>query len=217
MCCIVGLGILMVVGRLRRLLGLGRSGETTVLFAPVARRPAPGQPPLCEPSPVIESRSEPVSVLRYCALAVAVCLIGVPVLALSGVVQNTGSATAWSVRSACYLAVIVVALALSRSIPLWRAPRGVGTLLIVLGAVIFELGVLDMHAFGLFDFAGPNMMGDMVFHNLGPVIAMAGGLALLYGSSGRNATSWRSPRSTDTVARPEPSAVTVSSTPPITA
>lgn len=179
-CCIVGLVVLVVVGRVRRLLGLTRSGGEVVLFAPVASRPAPGQAPALESAPVAEAVPGVVSVLRYCALAVAVCLVGVPLLVLGGVVQNTGSAAAWLARSACYLGVILAAVVFSRSIPVWRAPRGAGTLLIVLGAVVFELGVLDMHAFGLFDFAGDDLVGDMVFHNLGPVIAMAGGLLMLY-------------------------------------
>ena len=43
-CCIVGLAIMMVLGRLRRIFGGGDA--PAVLFAPVAQRPAPGQMPV---------------------------------------------------------------------------------------------------------------------------------------------------------------------------
>jgi hypothetical protein len=50
-----------------------------------------------------------------------------------------------------------------------RNPRGAGWLLVVVGAVIFELGVFDMHVFRLFE----------IDH-------------MLYGAVGRSSTSRRS-------------------------
>jgi hypothetical protein len=209
-CCIVGFVILAAVGRIRRLLG---RAEEPMLFAPVAQRPAPGQT-LMAVAPVADPRPES-PVLRYCAVGIAICLIGTPALVFAGAAQNTGPTWMWLVRSAVYLAVIVATLRLGRSLALWSAPPGAATLLIIVGAVIFELGVLDMHIFRLFDLDS-NLLAYMVFHNIGPAVATAGGLVLLYGSLGRRTTSRRPSRSTLTSALPSSPAVTLSSTPPIT-
>lgn len=193
-CCIVGLLILTTVGRLRRLLGLGVS-ETPALFAPVAQRPAPGQA-LAAAAAVAEPAAQPprdATVLGYGAAAVAFCLLAGPLLVLSGAAENTGSASAWMLRNLCYLAVIVAAVALSRSMGLWRVHRGPGPLMIVVGAVIFELSLMDMHVFGVLKMDHANVMAGMVFHGVGPILVLTGGLALLngspYGSTGRSTTS----------------------------
>lgn len=182
-CCIVGLLIFSVVSRVRRAVG-GRADEP-VLFAPVASRPAPGQAP--QPVAVRAAPLEPSRVispvLRYCVLAIAMCLVGYPLLAFVGMVENTGSFVGWALRSILYLGAIVAAVLLSRSGPVWRAPRGVGTLLIVAGAVVFELGMLDMHVFRLVAVDRSNILALMAFHNAGPALAMAGGAVLLYGAS----------------------------------
>lgn len=217
-CCIVGLLILSLVGRLRR--AVGRPAAEPVLFAPVARRAAPGQ---TLPEPVVAAAEagtapprEDSPVLRYCAMGIAVCLVGYPLLARSGWVIDTGSTFAWGMRSLMYLAVLVAAAMLSRSAVIWRAPSGPGALLIVVGAIVFELGMLDMHVFRLFTIDSANVTALMVFHNAGPALAMIGGAVLLYGAAGRRSTSTRSSRSTDTSARPSSPAVTLSSTPPVT-
>lgn len=210
-CCIVGLLIMAALGRVRRLLG---RVETTSLFAPVAQRPAPGQTLVTAE----RERTDPLPdspVLAYCAVGIALCLIGTPVLVFGGAVQSAASMWMWLLRSGSYLAVIVAALRLRRTWTIWRAPRGLGTLLIVVGAVVFELGVLDMHVFRLFSLDS-NLLAYGAFHNIGPALAMIGGLVVAYGSLGRNRTSWRSPRSTVTSAQPSSPAVTVSSTPPLT-
>jgi hypothetical protein len=221
-CCIVGLLILMAVGRIRRALG---HGETTMLFAPVAQRPAPrlaetGPPATAQrPSAGLVDvdrglRADSVAVFRYAAVGIALCLIAAPALVWSGAAVNTGSAAAWLLRSCLYLVIIVAAVGLGRSAVVLRAPRGAGSLLIVVGVIAFELGLIDMHVFGLFDFVGTNVLPDLVFHNAGPVLAMVGGLVLVYGAAGRRKTSHRSSRSTVSSARPWSSAVTVPSTPP---
>jgi len=213
-CCIVGLLILSVVGRLRR--AVGGPVEAPVLFAPVARRAAPGQ---TVPEPVYadaDAMPATAAVFRYCALGVALCLAAAPLLVWTGVLENTASTAMWLLRGGCYVALIGVAIILSRSVPILRGLRGTGWLLVVLGAVIFESGVADMHVFRLIEVDHGNLVGDMVFHNVGPVIAMIGGLVLLYGAAGRRSTSSRSSRSTVTSAQPSSSAVTVSSSPPVT-
>ena len=80
----------------------------------------------------------------------------------------------------------------------------------------FEFGVLGMHVFRKFEVENENIMGDLAFHEAGPVVTKIGGLVLLYGAAGRRTTSRRSSRSTVTSARPSSSAVTLSSSPPIT-
>ncbi|MEI6252367.1 MAG: hypothetical protein WCP30_06135 [Mycobacteriaceae bacterium] len=212
-CCIVGLFILAVVGRVRRAFG---AVETPMVFAPVAQRPAPGQS-LPQPMSVAADPSPAgAAVFRYAAAGVALCLTAAPLLVWLGVLENTGSTTTWLLRGVCYLLLIGLAVVLSRSVGLLRGFRGPGWLLVVLGAVIFESGVADMHLFRVIEVDHGNIVGDMVFHNVGPLIAVIGAVVLLYGAAGRRSTSSRSSRSTVTSARPSSSAVTVSSTPPVT-
>ena len=214
-CCIVGLLILSVVNRIRRAAG-GRLAEPA-LFAPVARRPAPGEavPQPLAPS-AVAADAVTSAVFRYCAVGVALCLVAAPLLVVAGVLENTGSTAVWLLRGVCYLALIAVAVVSSRSVGLLRNLRGPGWLLVVLGAVVFESGVVDMHLFRVIEVDHGNLLGDMVFHNVGPLIAVIGGLVLLYEAAGRRKTSRRSSRSTLTSAQPSSSAVTVSSTPPVT-
>jgi len=215
-CCIVGLLILSVVNRIRRAAG-GRIDEPA-LFAPVARRPAPGEalPQPLAPTAIAASRAVTSAVFRYCGLGVALCLVAAPLLVFAGVLENTGSTAVWLLRGVCYLALIAVAVVLSRSVGLLRNLRGPGWLLVVLGAVVFESGVVDMHLFRVIEVDHGNLLGDMIFHNVGPLIAVIGGLVLLYEAAGRRKTSRRSSRSTVTSAQPSSSAMTVSSTAPVT-
>ena len=216
-CCIVGLLIMMAVGRIRRALG-GGARDADVVFAPVARRPAPGQVLPGLPVPVCESAPVPAGapIFRYAAVGIALCLIAAPALVWTGVAVNTAAVQTWLVRSALYLAVIIAAVVLGRTATVLRAPAGAASLLIVVGVIVFELGLIDMHLFRLFDITAGDLLGDMIFHNAGPALAMVGGLVLVYGEAGRSMTSRRSSRSTVTSARPSSSAVTVSSTPPVT-
>ncbi|MCX6488425.1 MAG: hypothetical protein NT156_10775 [Mycobacterium sp.] len=218
-CCIVGLLIFAVVGRIRRVFG-GGADDTSMLFAPVAQRPAPGQSMAACVSVLADAgvarRPETTPTFRYCSIGIAICLIAAPALVWSGIMANTGSPASWLLRGGCYLVLALVAFRLSRSATILRAPSGAGTLLVIIGAVIFELGVIDMHVFRLFEIDHENIMGDMVFHSAGPVVAMLGGLVLLYGAAGRSITSRRSSRSTLSTAQPSSSAVRVSSTPPVT-
>jgi len=218
-CCIVGLLIFAVVGRVRRAFGGGAgAGDATMLFAPVAQWPAPGQTVAASAVAGADADGPPktAAVFRYCALGIAICLIATPMLVWSGVMENSGSPAMWLLRDSCYVALIVVMIKLSRSATILGAHRGAGTLLVIVGAVIFELGVIDMHVFRLFEIHHGNSMGDLVFHNAGPVLAVIGGLVLLYGAAGRSRTSRRSSSSTVTSAQPSSSAVTVSSTAPVT-
>lgn len=205
------------VGRVRRLFG-ARSVPTSDLFAPVARRPAPGETlppaPAIGPDPGrVPARS---AVLGYCAIGIALVLLGAPALIATGLLTNTGLAGQWLLRTVCYAAAVGAALGLRNSMAIWRAPRGAGPALVIAGTIIFELGVLDMHVFRVIAIDSSNILQMFVFHNIGPVVAIIGGAVLGYGSLGRSNTSWRSSRSIDTSAQPSSSAVTVASTPPLT-
>lgn len=209
---------MMVLGRIKRLAG---RGEVPALFAPVAQRPSalgaarPGGDVAATPV-AAATGSRPTAVFRYAAAGVALCLVAVPMLVWTGILENSGSPAMWLLRTTCYLALIAVALMLSHAVPFGRRARGVGWALIASGAVIFETGILDMHFFGLIQVDHHNLIGDAVFHNVGPALALAGGAVLFYGAAGRTKISRRSSRSTVTSARPSSSAVTVSSTPPTT-
>ncbi len=220
-CCIVGLLIMMAVGRIRRAIGRAPSdSDVATLFAPVAQRPAPGAERLA-PAPAIsdlidgDGKPASASVFQYAAVGIALSLIMAPALVWIGAAANTAAVHTWLLRSVLYLVVIVAAVLLGRTAAVLRAPRGAASLLIVVGVIVFELGLADMHLFQLFDIEA-GLTGDMVFHNVGPALAIAGGLMLLYGAAGRSRTSRRPSRSTVTSARPSSSAVTVSSTPPVT-
>lgn len=179
-CCIVGLLIMTLVGRFRRAVG---PAPKPALFAPAAQRPAPGQTlvaaSIVDP-PVTPERPDTAAVFGYAALATAGCLLAVPVLVWAGLLENTGSTAMWLARGVCYSLAIAVAVMLSRSVPLWRNARGPGWLLVIAGAVLFETGVLDMHVFRLIEVDHGNLLGDMVFHNIGPALAVIGGLVLGY-------------------------------------
>ena len=212
-CCIVGLLIMAAVARIRRALGL-RPTEIEVLFAPVARRPTPGETleAVAAPEPALPAGT---AVFRYCALGVGLATAITPAMVASGVAQNSATAGAWLLRTLSYVVLIAVALTLSRTVGLGRRLTGSGWLLIAAGALVFELGILDMHVFGLFAMDHADTAA-IVFHNIGPALMLTGGLILLYGLAGRTITSRRSSRSTLTSAQPDASAVTVSSTPPVT-
>ncbi|HOB49022.1 MAG TPA: hypothetical protein PKK01_06870 [Mycobacterium sp.] len=218
-CCILGLMLMAAIGRVRRM--FGRQVPAADLFAPVARRPAPGEvwpvvPIEVLPPVPIGGAPRRSAVLGYCALGIVVVLVGAPALVATGLLTNTGSAGQWLLRSACYVAAVVTALVLRRSTALWRAPSGVGPALVILGTIIFELGVLDMHIFRVIAVDNSNMLQMFAFHNVGPALAIIGGVVLGYGSLGRTSSSWRPSRSILTSAQPSSSAVTMVSTPPLT-
>lgn len=216
-CCILGLVVLAAIARVRRM--FGARAVPAELFAPVARRPAPGE--TLPPAPVVGggpdlSVSEQSAVLGYCAAGIALVLVGTPALVGVGTVSNAGSVGQWLLRGGCYAVAIAAALALRRSTAIWRTPRGAGPALVIMGTIIFELGVLDMHVFGVIAIDSSNIVQMFVFHNIGPAVAIIGGAVLGYGSLGRTRSSWRLPRSTGTSAQPSSSAVTVASTAPLT-
>ncbi len=218
-CCIVGLLILAVVRGARRVLGFGHD-DISVLFAPTARRPPPGSTLTVSPGAVAEPKpAKPwpgTRLFEYAAFGIAIYMVAVTVLLWTGAAQNTGSPLAWIVRTGFYIALILGAVRLARSSVRSDARRDASWMLIAIGAAFFEFSLLDMHAFGLIQIAHGDTSWDIVFHNFGPVVALAGAVVLLRKDVGRRVTSSRSARSIFTSARPSASAVTVSSTPPRT-
>lgn len=176
-CCIVGLLIMMAVGRIRRAIGRApNDSDVATLFAPVARRPAPGAERLAPAAAIshhVDGDGKPASasVLRYAAVGIALSLIMAPVLVWIGAAANTAAMQTWLLRSGLYVLVIVAAVLLGRTAAVLRAPRGAASLLIVVGVIVFELGLADMHLFRLFDIEA-GLAGDMVFHNVGPAPAV---------------------------------------------
>lgn len=120
---------------------------------------------------------------------------------------------AWVLRTGCYLGLLLAAVCLSRPRQRLDARKRAGWALIAVGAAIFELGVLDMHLFGVIQIAHGNPLWDIVFHNVGPALALAGTFLLLRAGAGRGVTSSRSSRSTPMSARPSASAFAVPLTP----
>ncbi len=218
-CCIVGTLILLAVRGVRRRPGVG-PGNAAALFAPVAYRPGagvaavvPGRCATAAVEPSARGARRRAGLFGYCALGVAVSLAAVPLLIWVGVARNAGTPAVWLARNAFYVALAIAVLGLSRQVTRFSTPRGVGWLLMAVGMVTFELGVLDMHVFRVFRFADEYVPWDGLFHDAGPLLAAAGALLVV----GQRVTSRRPSRSTSTSAQPSTSAMTVSSTPPVTA
>jgi hypothetical protein len=219
-CCVVGLLIFAGVRWARRLLGSAPT-EMHAHFAPMASRPAPGEVPEASRRPVraespAVAREAPAGLFAYFAAGIAVYLIALMVLLWTGAAQSVGGPLAWVVRTGCYLGLLLAAVRLSRPRQRLDARRGAAWALIAVGAAIFELGVLDMHLFGVIEVAHGNPLWDIAFHNFGPALALTGAFLLLRAGAGRSVTSSRSSRSTSTRARPSASAFAVPVTPPRT-
>jgi hypothetical protein len=159
-------------------------------------------------------RKEPVGLFQYFAAGIALYLVALMVLLWTGAAQSVGGPLAWGVRTGCYLGLLLVAVRLSRPRQRLDARRGAAWALIAVGAAVFELGVLDMHLFGVIEIAHGNPLWDIVFHNFGPALALAGAFLLLRAGAGRSVTSSRSSTSTSTSARPSASALAVPRTRP---
>lgn len=172
MVCCLTFGALLAVFRRTWLLLTGRRPERVARFAPVAYRPAPGEPmPAMCPQ---EALPAAIPLMRWAAAGVVLYLVAVGVLLWLEVAGSEASAAVWVLRTALYLAVLLLALRLARSsIPRERlAPWA----LITVGLVCFELGILDMHLFALLEIGSP--LGDLAFHGLPVAAALAGAILL---------------------------------------
>ena len=190
-CCIA---IALIIGIGRRGLYAPAPGRRPVDpgFAPPASRPAPGgaqeRPapggapdtsspvaPTPAPEPSLTAR-----VLAFAAVGAAVYAAGVAALGALGIATAAPHpAVSWLVRDAVVIALAAVAFAAAGGGTAFaRSPDPVALALIGLGGAWFWLGVLDMHAFGLFQIARGELLADLAFHGAGSA-AMALGAARL--------------------------------------
>jgi hypothetical protein len=190
LCCVaVGFVIATILRAWRRL--TGRGPEPTSVFAPTARRPAPGgaaalAPPQAAPEPgeARAGRRSPAAVLRFAAAGVALYIVAVPALAALGAADLGGAFALWALRSAVFAVVAATLLVASGTAP--RPPgalRGrhlAGCALLGLGLAWLELGLLDMHAFGLLRIEGGGAGAEVAFHGAA-VLAIALGWVLSAG------------------------------------
>ena len=185
LCCVaVGFVIATILRAWRRI--TGRGPEPTSVFAPPARRPAPGsaaafappRPPAAVPGAAGRS---PAAVLRFAAAGVALYAVSVLALAALGAADLQAGAGRWALRSAVFAAVAATLLVASGTAPSPAGPlprrRLAGCALLGLGLAWLELGLLDMHLFGLVRIAGGGAGWDVAFHGAG-VVAIAAGWAL---------------------------------------
>ena len=216
-CCVVGLLIFAGVRWARRLLGSERN-DMHAHCAPMATRPVPGGiseaslRPVLAKSPAVGHKAS-IGLFLYFGAGIGVYLVAVMVLLWTGAAQSVGAPLAWILRTGCYLGLLLAAVCLSRPRQRLDARKRAGWALIAVGAAIFELGVLDMHLFRVIQIAHGNPLWDIVFHNVGPALALAGTFLLLRAGAGRGVTSSRSSRSTPMSARPSASAFAVPLTP----
>lgn len=175
-CCIAIAFVIALVRRAWFAVVPGRA-PTEALFAPSARRPAPGEvaPPSERPAPAPARSTD----LPLCLGAVAVTTVFyasvVAVLRWTGVAEPaTAPLVGWAARDAVLAGIGVVAAVLAAmrfdgsAVP----KTGPAAVLLGAGAAWFGLGVLDMHAFGLFELAPVAM--DLAFHGAGLAAMVAG-------------------------------------------
>ena len=170
-CCVVGLLIFAGVRWARRLLGSERN-DMHAHCAPMATRPVPGGiseaslRPVLAKSPAVGHKAS-IGLFLYFAAGIGVYLVAVMVLLWTGAAQSVGAPLAWVLRTGCYLGLLLAAVCLSRPRQRLDARKRAGWALIAVGAAIFELGVLDMHLFGVIQIAHGNPLWDIAFHNVG--------------------------------------------------
>ncbi|AZG46548.1 hypothetical protein [Gordonia insulae] len=178
-CCVVAAFVLLIAQRVMP----WRSRCDDGGFAPVATRTgSPGsdvEAPSTTAVPELDQRSAALSwTARSVAASTAVYLVAAAALLASGLGADTGTVTAWVVRSLALVATIVVLLHLSTRIrrrgydPSTRAQIvGYGAM----GAGIAGLGlmVIDMHLLHLYHVHGT--VAHLVMQGL-PVLAVFGGM-----------------------------------------
>ncbi|CAM3886610.1 hypothetical protein SMNI109538_18195 [Smaragdicoccus niigatensis] len=147
-------------------------------FAPVAHRPAPGT------APVVATVAPPAPIRRGAMFAPA--LVGFAVNSLLYVVFvvgliDTGVAIGndgpWALRTAGFVIAALIALFLAARTA-DATHRHPAVWLIGAGAAWWLLGLVDMHAFGLFDIRG-GIPADLAFHGSGAVLIVVGAIAFV--------------------------------------
>jgi hypothetical protein len=209
LCCIA---IAFVIGTVRQgwrtLTFAGDTGPVTPL-PPAARRPQPGAAPVApSPEPARTRRRWESDVLtparaalelRFAAAGIAFYAGVIALLGIAGAADGSAGATGWILRDALFVVLAVMALIVARSCagsaPSPRGRERLACALMGAGAVWLELGLLDMHFFGLFDIAHGALVWDALFHGAAAV-AFAAGWALLVTDTGVRTQTWRHELST---------------------
>ena len=172
LCCVAfGLVVASILRAFRRV--TGRGPEVTTVFAPPARRPAPGAPAAPPPAPVTPPRAPAPArartgragpILRATAAGGAVYLVAVAALLAAGAASTSAGGATWTLRSLAYLVAAAGALIAAAAAPSPAAPvakrETLGCALVGAGAAWLELGLLDMHLFGLLRIGG-GLGGDV--------------------------------------------------------
>lgn len=181
LCC---LALIVVVGCLRwlwfALPGTGHPQEPG--FAPPARRAAPGDTPASSPPVTATRRPRSIRrpILHGVAVGVAAYAVFVPMLGAVGIAQALVPGFAmWVARDLALGALAVAAVMLAKAGPMLPRDRETaGWALLGAGAAWGPVGLIDMHVLGMFEIAHGSMGWDVVFHGLGSLAALGGGLAV---------------------------------------
>ncbi|MEU1981802.1 hypothetical protein [Nocardia sp. NPDC019395] len=199
-------GTLMALGYRIRVWFTRRGAGPVQLFAPPARRPAPGQTIPAPSAPVTVRISRRPRMLLWVAAGIVTYLAGIAVLlALGWVDSSTGTSgwTAHTLTSAGFALAIFCLLRIAAggvAEPSSSLREHLGCALVGIGLVWFVLGIVDMHVLGLFhldpgsadvpaDHAHAHThstmpahhsttMWDWGFHGIGPVFVVLGWSAL---------------------------------------
>lgn len=180
LCCAL---LILVLGVFREawflLPGRSRSVEG---FAPVARRPAPG-----EPMPAVADfpRERPgrtagllvagsIGTITYAALGYVLLLVG-------PLEPGSATAPAWVVRDVVLAALALLAAGAAVLAPTVTTPpepaETRGAWLCGIGAAWWSLGLADLHVFGVVGIGG-GLVVDLLFHGAGLALLLAGGALL---------------------------------------
>ena len=181
LCCLV---LIVVVGCLRwlwfALPGTGHPQEPG--FAPPARRAAPGDTPASSPpvTATLRPRSIRSPILHGVAVGVAAYAVFVPMLGTVGIAQTLVPGFAmWVARDLALGALAVAGVMLAKAGPMLPRDRETaGWALLGAGAAWGPVGVIDMHVLGMFEIAHGAIGWDVVFHGLGSLAALGGGLTV---------------------------------------
>ncbi|MGI5218105.1 hypothetical protein [Nocardia sp. CA-290969] len=199
LCCVVA-GTLMAVGYRIRVWFTRRGAGPIQLFAPPARRPAPGQTVPGPSVPATVRISRRPRILRWAALGTIMYPAGIAGLLALEWAHTVTAAAGWGIRTAALIAAMGAVLwavrigAATVVEPLSSLREHLGCALVGVGLVWFVLGIIDMPVLGLFHL-GPGAadhahahfantahhsttLWDWIFHGIGPVLVVLGWSAL---------------------------------------
>ena len=208
LCCIA---VAFVIGMVRqgwRSLTLAGDTGPAAPLPPAARRPQPGAAaaPAAPAPPTPRSRWESDVLtraraaleLRFAAAGIVLYTAALALLLAVGAADGGTTDAGWITRDLLFAALAVIALVVARhaagSEPSPRGRERLACGLMGVGAIWLELGLLDMHLFGLFELAHGALLWDAVFHGAGAAAFVAGWALLVVNDESRR--MWRHSPST---------------------